>query len=102
MNAIIERLRNNPVLVNTLVGALLVLLVQAGVPIRDGLANAISALVVAVLAIFTRSQVVPLRNTSHPDNVARREAGAADVGLGLLIAAVLGIALLLFGVRFGR
>jgi len=70
MNAIIEKIRNEPVLVSTLVVALLVLLAQAGLPISDGLANAISGLVVAVLAVFARSQVVPLRNTNHPDNAA--------------------------------
>ena len=69
MNSIIERLLNNPVLVSTFVGAVLVLLVQAKVPISDGLANAISGVIVAGFAIFARSQVVPLRNTNHPDNV---------------------------------
>lgn len=99
MNSIIERLRNNPVLVSTFVGAVLVVLVQAGLPISDGLANAITTLVVAGFAIFARSQVVPLRNTSHPANT-RGESGAADVGLGLLVAILLGVVLLLFGIRF--
>lgn len=60
MNALIERLRNEPVLVTTLCSALLVLLVQAGLPISDGLANAITGLVVAGCALFARSQVTPL------------------------------------------
>ena len=61
MNGILERILNNPVLASTFVGAVLVLLVQAGLPISDGLANAISGVVVAGLAIFARSQVVPVR-----------------------------------------
>jgi len=42
-------------------------------------------------------------NTTAPTTAPEAdEAGAADVGLALLIVAVLGIALLLFGVRFDR
>lgn len=60
MKSIIERVRREPALVYTLVGAVLVLLVQAGVPVSDGLANAISALVVAVMALVVRSKVSPI------------------------------------------
>ena len=56
----LDRLRNEPVLVTTLVGALLVLLVQFGVPLSDGQADAITALVIAVLAVFARSKVSPV------------------------------------------
>jgi uncharacterized YccA/Bax inhibitor family protein len=55
----LDRLRNEPVLVTTAVSALLVLLVQVGLPISDGLANAITGLVVALMAAFARSQVSP-------------------------------------------
>ena len=96
MNAIIEKILNNPVLASTFVGAVLVVLVQAGVPISDGLANAITGLIVAGLAIFARSQVTPVR-TAAPE---RNETGSADVGLVLLVAILLGIVLLLFGIRF--
>ena len=68
MNSVIQRILNNPVLLNTFVGAVLVLLVQAKVPISDGLANAISGVIITGLALFARSQVVPLRKTNHPDN----------------------------------
>jgi hypothetical protein len=65
VKAILEKLRNEPVLATTLLGAVVVLLVQLGVPISDGLANAISAVVVAGLALFARSQVSPLRKDSQ-------------------------------------
>ena len=55
----LDRLRNEPVLVTTAVSALLVLLVQAGLPISDGLANAITGFVVAGLALVARSKVTP-------------------------------------------
>lgn len=59
MNAIIEKARREPVLVTTLVGTVLVLLVQAGVPINDGLADAITGVVIAALAFVARSKVSP-------------------------------------------
>lgn len=55
----LERIKNEPVLATTLVSAVLVVLVQAGLPISDGLANAITGLVVAGLALFARSKVTP-------------------------------------------
>lgn len=60
MNEIIDRLRNEPVLVTTFVGALLSLLVVFGVPITDEQKLAIVALLTAVLAVFARSQVSPV------------------------------------------
>lgn len=59
MARILDRLRNEPVLVTTLIGALLVLLVQAGLPISDELQNAITGVVVAALALFARANVTP-------------------------------------------
>lgn len=56
----LEKIRNEPALVTTLVGALLVLLVQAGLPISDGLATAITTVVVALLAFVVRSRVTPV------------------------------------------
>ena len=60
MEAIIERLRDEPVLVTTFVGALLGLLVVFGVPISDEQKTAIIVLITAVLAIFARSKVTPV------------------------------------------
>lgn len=55
----LDRLRDEPVLLTTVVGAVLVLLVQFGVPISDGQADAVTAVLVAVLAVFARSKVSP-------------------------------------------
>lgn len=55
----LDKIRNEPVLVTTLAGALIVLAVQLGAPISDELANAITAVVVAVLAFVARSKVTP-------------------------------------------
>ncbi len=60
MKALLDRLRDEPVLVTTLVGAVVVLLVQLKVPISDGLADAITGVVVAGLALFARTQVTPV------------------------------------------
>jgi hypothetical protein len=59
LTAIIDRLRNEPVLVTTFVGALLSLLVVFGVPITDDQKTAIIVLLTAVLAVVARSQVTP-------------------------------------------
>lgn len=56
----LDRIKQEPTLVTTLVGAAIVLLVQVGVPISDELANAITGLVVAALALFLRSKVTPV------------------------------------------
>lgn len=59
MNEIIERLRNEPVLLTTLFGALLNTLIVFGVPISDDQKVALVVLVTALLAIFARSRVTP-------------------------------------------
>lgn len=66
MSALLDKIRSEPVLVTTFVGAVLVLLVQAGVPISDGLANAITGVVVAALAFVARGKVTPLRRKPEP------------------------------------
>ncbi len=60
MSDIIDRLRNEPVLVTTFVGAVLSLLIVFGVPIVDEQKAAIIAVGTALLAIFARSQVTPV------------------------------------------
>lgn len=52
-------LHREPVVISTVVGAALTLLVQFGVPISDGQANAITGLIVAALALYARSRVTP-------------------------------------------
>lgn len=56
----LERIKNEPVLISAFVGTLLVLLVQFGVPLSDTQADAISAAVIAGLALFARSKVSPV------------------------------------------
>lgn len=60
MDKLIERIKAEPVLVTTLVGAILSLLVAFNVPVTDAQAAAIIGVIVAVLAIFTRSKVSPV------------------------------------------
>ena len=59
MTEIIERLRNEPVLLTTLFGAALNALIVFGVPITDDQKLALVVLVTALLAIFARSKVTP-------------------------------------------
>jgi hypothetical protein len=60
MEQIIARIKAEPVLVTTFVGAVLTLLVAFGVPVSDELAGAIIGVIVSVLAIFARSKVTPV------------------------------------------
>jgi hypothetical protein len=55
----LEKIKNEPVVVTALVGALLALGVEFGLPLTQGQETAIQAVVVAVLALFARSQVTP-------------------------------------------
>ena len=59
MAAIIARLQNEPVLVTTLVGAVLNLAIVYGVQIDEQQKTAIIVVLDAILAIFARSQVTP-------------------------------------------
>lgn len=59
MNALIEKLRNEPVLVTGLVAAAMTLLVSFGVDLSDTQMSAIAGLVVAVMAIIGRQAVTP-------------------------------------------
>jgi hypothetical protein len=56
----LDKLRNEPVLVRAAIGAAITLLVQFGVPITDGQANAITALAWALLAMSARGKVTPV------------------------------------------
>lgn len=55
-----SRIQLEPVLVTTLVGAVISLLVVFGVPITNDQKTAIVVVVTAVLALFARSQVTPV------------------------------------------
>lgn len=93
MSQLIERIKNEPVLLVTVLGALITVLLQLGVPISDDLANALTGLAWAVLALVARSKVSPV-------TPARGQAGQGDATLILLVAIFVGVVLLLFGVRF--
>lgn len=60
LQAVYARLRDEPVLTAALVSAVLVVLVQVGVPVSDGLANALSMLIFAVSAYIARRKVTPV------------------------------------------
>lgn len=61
MNAIIERIRNEPVLVTTLIGCVLTALVAFNVPLTQEQVVALVAVAAAIMAILARSQVTPVR-----------------------------------------
>ena len=60
MAAIWARISNEPVLVTTLVGAVLDLAIVFGAPVTNEQKTAIVVAVTAVLAIFVRQQVTPV------------------------------------------
>lgn len=53
-------LQNEPVLTRAAVGALLIVGVELGLPIDDGLSTALDGLVVAILALGARNRVTPV------------------------------------------
>jgi len=59
MSQIIERIRNEPVLVCTVIGAAMYLLTTFGVNVTPDQQKAIMGLTVAVLALVARSKVTP-------------------------------------------
>lgn len=64
MKNILERLKNEPALILGLVGAVISLGLAFGVSLSDEQVGGIMAVVVALLAIITRSQVTPTRSVA--------------------------------------
>jgi hypothetical protein len=62
MTALLDKIKDEPVLVTALVQALVVLGVEFGLDLSSGQQGAILAVCAAVLAFVARSQVVPARN----------------------------------------
>jgi hypothetical protein len=60
LQGILDKIANEPVVVTTIIGAVLSLLIVFGVPISDEQKLAILGVVTAVLALFARSQVTPV------------------------------------------
>lgn len=66
MNEIIEKIRNEPVLVTTLIGAVLTALVAFNVPLTQEQVVALVAIAAAIMAIIARAQVTPVRAPTLP------------------------------------
>lgn len=63
LNALLNRLRDEPVLVAAVVSAGLVVLVTVGIPVPDGLDKALATLILAVGALIARRKVKPTRKS---------------------------------------
>ena len=66
--ALYARLRDEPVLVAAVVSAVLVLLVQFGIPVPDKLDDGLSVLILAVSALIARRKVQPVKRSSEADD----------------------------------
>lgn len=64
MKTILERVKNEPALLIGLVAAVISLVLAFGVSLTDEQVGGIMAVVVAVLAVVTRSQVTPTRSVA--------------------------------------
>lgn len=72
MNEILNRLRNEPVLVTTLVQAALTLLVVFGLNLSTEQNVAILGVTTALLTIFARSKVTPVETVSEKSIIVDR------------------------------
>ena len=79
MNAIIERVKNEPALLLGLVGAVISLLLAFGWDATPEQQGAIMAAVVALLAVLTRSQVTPTRKVAAKED---EDSPAGDLVAG--------------------
>lgn len=72
MNNLIERIKDEPVLVTTLVGAILNLIVAFGFSLTEAQEGGILAVTVAILAFVARSKVRPTRKDDQyePEHAA--------------------------------
>lgn len=93
----LKRIKAEPALFSGLVLVLLNLAAAFGLNLTGEQTAAINAVVAALLAFFTRSQVTPVDAPANDPG----EDGAADTVLLLLVGIFVGVLLLLFGVRFG-
>lgn len=60
LEAIIQRIHEEPVLVRSLIGAIAVLLVAFGIPVSDEISAALIAVILALVAILSRGKVEPI------------------------------------------
>jgi len=90
---VLERIRNEPaVLAGAVVAVLNALVLLDLVSLSAEQVGGINVALAAVLGLFVRASVTPTRTLD--------ERGAVDVVLMLLVAVLLGVVLLLFGVTF--
>jgi hypothetical protein len=61
LNKLIEKVRNEPVLITALVAALIALVTAFGLNLTNEQVGAINAVVVAILGFVARGQVTPTR-----------------------------------------
>ena len=106
MNALIDRIRNEPALLSGLIVALLSLLAAFGLDLTAEQTAAITAVTGAGLALFVRSRVTPIRKPGvdasgwRGGTAGTDDAGAGElklialVALGVIVAVVFVIPLL--------
>ena len=59
-----ERIKNEPVLGVALLGAAITVIAQFGIPLTNAQVDALNGLAWAVLAVFVRTKVTPVRQTT--------------------------------------
>lgn len=91
----LDRIKKEPAIVAGIVQAVLGLLLAFGVSLSTEQTGAILAITAAILALFVRSQVTP---TTDGD---AGEHGAVDTLVLIAVLILVGVALLLFGVKLG-
>lgn len=74
----IERIRNEPVLVVAVLGATITLIVQFGIPLTSGQIDALNGLAWAVLAVVARTKVTPIRHAGESQPAERQPALTAQ------------------------
>jgi len=68
LKTIWNRIANEPVMLSAIAAAVMVLLVEFNVPLLEGQIAAIQGVIVAIAALFARSQVSPTRKLNSPDS----------------------------------
>lgn len=94
----LTRIKNEPALALGFVQTVLGLVLAFGLDLSNEQVGAIMAVTAAALALVTRSQVTPVKPAAGE---VPAEDGAGETLVLLAVATLLGVVLLLFGVRFG-
>ena len=59
VRTVLDRIKDEPALVGSLVGGVLITVQEFGLPLTDGQETAIQILTAALVSLFVRSKVVP-------------------------------------------